>query len=111
MIVGRVREPEVNHGDGDETFNLSPDPPYSSMLNQNVQEGGIRVETVPADQPGCVTGQPVGHAGVSGLGKCTGAHLRLPRAGARVRVVGAYVLDLNNKWNEIHPAWKIERAG
>ena len=107
-IVGTVKEPQKNHGDGDATFNLAPDPAYASMLNEkNVQEGGIHVEIVPADQAGCVKGQPVEHPGVTGLGTCTGAHLKLPRAGAHVRVVGAYVLDVNNNWNEFHPVWKI----
>ena len=107
-MVGTVKEPEKNHGDGDATFNLAPDPAYASMLNEkNRQEGGIHVEIVPADQAGCVKGQPVEHPGVTGLGTCTGAHLKLPRAGAHVRVVGAYVLDVNNNWNEFHPVWKI----
>jgi len=107
-MVGTVKEPERNRGDGDSTFNLAPDPAYASMLNDNNrQEGGIHVEIVPADQAGCVKGQPVEHPGVTGLGKCTGAHLKLPRAGAHVRVVGAYVLDVSNNWNEFHPVWKI----
>jgi hypothetical protein len=107
-IVGTVREPEANRGDGDVTFNLLPDPAYASMLNEkNVKEGGIHVEIVPADQAGCVKGRPVEHPGVTGLGDCTGAHVKLPRAGAHVRVVGAYVLDVTNAWREIHPAWKI----
>ena len=107
-IAGTVKEPEKNRGDGDATFNLAPDPAYASMLDdKNRQEGGIHVEIVPADQVGCVKGQPVEHPGVTGLGDCTGAHLKLPRAGAHVRVVGAYVLDVSNDWNEFHPVWKI----
>ena len=107
-IAGTVKEPEKNRGDGDATFNLAPDPAYASMLDdKNRQEGGIHVEIVPADQVGCVKGQPVEHPGVTGLGDCTGAHLKLPRAGAHVRVVWAYVLDVSNNWNEFHPVWKI----
>jgi hypothetical protein len=107
-IVGTVKEPEKNRGDGDWTFNLAPDPAYASMLNEkNVQEGGIHVEIVPADQAACVKGQPVEHPGVTGLGECTGAHLKLPRTRAHVRVMGAYVLDVSNNWNEFHPVWKI----
>src|SRR4051812_17309770 len=53
-IVGTVNEPEKNRGDGDSTFNLAPDPAYVSMLTEkNLQEGGIHVEIVPADQAGC----------------------------------------------------------
>ena len=109
-VAGTVREPQKSPEDEDETFNLSPDPPYVSMLNaRNVEEGGIHVEIVPADQAGCVKGQPIEHPSVPGLGKCTGLHLKLPPAGAHVRVVGAYVLDISNDWNEIHPTWKITR--
>jgi len=31
-----------------------------------------------------------------------------PQKGDRVRVTGAYVTDLDNRWNEIHPATRIE---
>lgn len=107
-VVGIVREPETNSADGDEAFKVSPDPAYASMLNEkNVKKGGIHAEIVPADQAGCVKGQQVEHPGLTGLGKCTGAHLKLPRAGARVQIVGAYVFDTNNNWREIHPVWKI----
>ena len=33
---------------------------------------------------------------------------RLPATGARVRVVGPYVVDLPRGWTEIHPVWSIE---
>jgi hypothetical protein len=107
-IVGRVKESRLNREDGDGVFNLVPDPPYRSMLNaQNVREGGLHIEIVPADQPGCRKGEPVVHGTIPGLGKCTGAHVALPKDGTHVRVVGAYVLDLTNDWREIHPAWEV----
>ena len=48
-IVGTVREPFRN-GDGDNSFNLAPDPAYASMLNAtNRAEGGLHIEIVPAE--------------------------------------------------------------
>jgi hypothetical protein len=111
-IVGTVREPFRN-GDGDNSFNLKPDPAYASMLNAtNRAEGGIHVEIVPADQLRCVRGQPAVVTGFDrpDLGLCTGARVRFPRAGEHVRVIGAYVLDPDNHWFEIHPAWQITRV-
>jgi hypothetical protein len=85
------------------------------LLNEkNVQEGGLHIEIVPADQPGCRKGDPIEHPQVAGLGRCSGRHIPLPSAGQRVRVVGAYVTDTNNGWREIHPVWKLivlRRAG
>ena len=111
-IVGTVREPFRN-GDGDNSFNLAPDPTYASMLNAtNRAEGGLHIEIVPADQPGCVRGHPAVVAGFDrpDLGICTGVSVRFPVAGEHVRVVGAYVLDDGNHWFEIHPAWQITRV-
>src|SRR5690242_11742074 len=34
--------------------------------------------------------------------------IAVPRKGDRVRVTGAYVTDIDNSWNEIHPATKID---
>jgi hypothetical protein len=80
------------------------------MMNAiNVQKGGLHVEIVPADQSGCVRGEIITDpTGVSGLGRCTGAHVRYPKKGERIRVVGAYVFDPENQWYEIHPAWSIK---
>ncbi len=111
-IVGTVKEARQNPEDGDAVFNLAPDRAYASMLNENnVKEGGIHVEIVPADQPGCRKGERVVHGTIPDLGKCTGAHVRLPKNGAHVRVVGAYVLDIDNAWREIHPVWRINVVG
>jgi hypothetical protein len=110
-LVGTVKEPRQNPEDGDAVFNLAPDPAYASLLNAaNVKEGGIHVEIVPADQPGCRKGETVVHGTIPDLGKCTGAHVKLPKAGAHVRVVGTWVLDIDNAWREIHPVWKITPA-
>jgi hypothetical protein len=114
-IVGTVKGPSVSKDDDDETFNLAPDPAYAPLLNENnVKEGGLHIEIVPADQPGCRKGQLLVNPYVPDLGRCSGNHIPLPKAGQHVRAVGAYVLDTNNAWREIHPAWKVTvmpRAG
>jgi hypothetical protein len=78
------------------------------MLNaHNRSEGGLHIEIVPRDQPDCAPGQPV-HAGdVPDLGLCSGRDIREPALGAHVRIIGPWVLDRNNNWYEIHPAWRI----
>lgn len=108
-FVGTVsRAPKLNPSDGDVTLNAKPDPGYESMLNaKNVQEGGLHVEIVPRDQPGCTPGQPV-KGTASNLGTCSGANVLYPPLGARVRVIGPWVFDAWVGWNEIHPAWRIE---
>ncbi len=108
-FVGTVsRAPKLNPSDGDVTLNVSPDPGYESMLNdKNRQEGGLHVEIVPMDQPGCTPGQPI-TGNVNNLGVCSGADVVFPPLGAHVRVIGPWVLDLWVGWNEIHPAWRIE---
>jgi hypothetical protein len=109
---GTVSEAPVKNPDGDVSFQVSPDPGYASMLNaHNHSEGGLHIEIVPRDQPGCMPGQPV-HAGdVPDLGTCSGRDVVAPARGAHVRIIGPWVLDRNNGWYEIHPAWRITVAG
>ena len=108
-FVGTViKAPKLNPSDRDVTFNVAPDSAYASMLNgKNRSEGGIHIEIVPIDQPGCTPGQPL--RGPEGdLGLCTGANVIFPPLGARVRVIGPHVYDTWVGWNEIHPAWMVE---
>jgi hypothetical protein len=103
-----VGAPKLNPSDRDVTFNVAPDSAYASMLNdKNRNEGGIHVEIVPIDQPGCKLGQPV-RGSEGDLGLCTGANVIFPPLRARVKVIGPHVYDTWVGWNEIHPAWKVE---
>ena len=108
VIVGTVKEPEISKDDGDAVFDLAPDPAYKALLNdENVKRGGLHIEIVPADQPGCHKGELLVNPNVPGLGRCSGRFIPLPRTGQHVHAVGAYVLDTNHDWREIHPAWKV----
>jgi hypothetical protein len=109
-FVGTVsRAPALNPSDGDVTFNATPDPAYVSILNAaNRAEGGLHLEIVPRDQPGCTPGQPVTVGSTNNLGNCSGLDVVFPPLGAHVRVTGTWVLDTSNNWNEIHPVWKVE---
>jgi hypothetical protein len=105
---GTVSEAPMKNPDGDVSLNASPDSGYAGMLNaNNRREGGLHLEIVPRDQPGCTRGQPVVVSDVPGLGTCSGRGVIAPRLGAHVRVVGPWVLDRNNNWYEIHPVWSI----
>ncbi len=115
VFRGTVSEAPKRHPDGDVAFNASPDPGYAGMLNAtNRAEGGLHIEIVPSDQPGCTPGQPVTLANGRNRGACSGRDVHTPPLGAHVRIIGAWVLDGGNHWYEIHPAWKIKilrRAG
>jgi hypothetical protein len=105
--------PVKNPHDGDVYFDVKPDPGYANMLNagnRNRSEGGLHIEIVPRDQPGCTPGQQVHVGDVRGLGACSGRDLAGPALGAHVRIIGPWVLDRNNNWYEIHPAWSIKPA-
>jgi hypothetical protein len=109
-VVGTVIKVPHTPSDGDHTFNVKVDPAYVSLLNaQNRADGGIHVEIVPMDQPGCTPGRPISKpSGYGNLGVCSGANIATPPLGARVRVVGPYVEDEWAGPNEIHPAWQVD---
>jgi hypothetical protein len=92
--------------DDDVHISLAVDREYRYLLNdgnRRKHHGTLVVEIVPADQPGCRKGERVR------FGTCTGAAVRTPHRGERVRVTGPWVLDREHGWREIHPAWRIER--
>jgi hypothetical protein len=98
--------------DGDVHFDLRVDPRLVNAGNVAHQHGWLVVEIVPADEPGCVVGQPPRPAsGTYDYGTCTGADVATPAIGARVTVTGPYVLDTNHGWMEVHPAWSDGRVG
>jgi hypothetical protein len=109
IFEGKVTEAPMKNSDGDVSFDVSPDRGYASMLNaKNRSEGGLHIEIVPRDQPGCTPGHPVTFGDIPGLGTCSGRDVVAPRLGAHVRIVGAWVLDRNNAWYEMHPVWSIK---
>jgi len=87
-VRGVVTEISVNPDDGDVTFRLSVDEPYGFLLNEEnwrQVRGYLQVEIIPADQ--ALVGPPI--------------------IGDHVRLTGAYVLDKQNGWTEIHPVWEV----
>jgi len=110
-VSGTVRS--VHHeDDGDVHFDLALDPAYTEMLtaaNMAHQHGWLVVELVPADEPGCTTGQPPKPAsGTYNYGVCSGADESPPSVGSHVYATGPHVLDEDHGgWAEIHPAWAI----
>lgn len=98
--------------DGDVHIDITPDPQFIALLNERNYsdiQGALVVEIVPADQPGCVPGQPprLPQAGRD-FGLCTGANLAAPPVGAHVTVTGPYVIDREHGWTEIHPVWDLK---
>jgi hypothetical protein len=81
------------------------DPSLVNAGNVAHQHDWLVVEIVPADEPGCVVGQPPRPAsGTYDYGTCKGADVATPAIGAQVTVTGSYVLDTNHGWMEVHPA-------
>ena len=72
----------IHPTDGDVHMTLAVDEPYRDLLN-GANEGLLVVELMPRD----------------------GGHLPAPEAGAHVVLTGAWVLDTDHGWNEIHPVW------
>ena len=115
VTVSGTVESVRHEDDGDYHFDLSLDPPFTSMLtaaNTASQHGWLVVEIVPADEPGCTPGQPPKPpSGTYDYGICTGADEVAPAIGAHVYVTGPSVLDEDHGgWAEVHPAWAIANS-
>jgi hypothetical protein len=95
-VVSLVREK-----DGDLHIALDPDQKsVVNLMNLIHGRGRLVVESV-CDHP------PAGGAAAAACAGFTPS-VSIPAAGDRVRVTGAYVTDVENGWNEIHPVTRIE---
>jgi hypothetical protein len=86
-VTGIVRQVRVEP-DGDYHLNLIPDSGQDGLLNgRNItgEKGTLVIEVIPADQ----------------------REVPPPLAGDHVQITGAFVLDRDHGWQEIHPAWRI----
>lgn len=79
-------------GDGDLHIQLKLDPAYASLKNTKndvAQGGNLVVEYMPRD----------------------GGHLPKPAVGDHFVLKGAWVLDTQHGWQEIHPVWSVTVNG
>jgi len=107
VITGTV-EHVYKERDADYHIVVKPDLPYRTLLAKK-NRGGFVVEVVPADQPGCFKGEKARpDKRRRSFGTCTGRAVYIPPVGMHVSVSGAYVLDIDHAWMEIHPAWSIQ---
>jgi hypothetical protein len=101
-VTGTIRHIK-RESDGDDHIQLAVDPEFSKLLNErNRTAQGNTLILEPICQ-GPVTQQDAEAA-------CHDFHsaVEVPKAGAKVRVVGSYVLDSLQGWMEIHPVSSIE---
>lgn len=83
--VATVRHEE----DGDLHIDLDTGGALTNAVNASVQGGNLVVEFMPRD----------------------GGHLPAPPVGEHIRLTGAWVLDAEHGWNELHPVWSETLAG
>ncbi len=89
--------------DGDDHIDVTLDPGYESFLNNgNVtgQHGKLVVEPV------CQN--PVTQADAAASCSAYQQNVFIPQVGDHVRITGAFVLDQDHGWQEIHPVTSIE---
>lgn len=75
--------------DGDVHINLDTGGLLTNQVNGSEQGGELVVEFMPRD----------------------GGHLPAPSVGERISLTGAWVLDTNHGWNELHPVWSETLSG
>ncbi|MHB8620244.1 MAG: hypothetical protein ACYDAG_11870 [Chloroflexota bacterium] len=102
-VAGTVRL-HVPAPDGDVHIELALDRPYSGLADGHNLGGWLVLEIVPADQPGCVPGQPI-RPRAPRFGRCTGADVPTPAFGQYIRATGPYIVDTAYGWMELHPVW------
>lgn len=86
-VTGTIQQVKVE-ADGDYHVNLVPDPGQDDLLNArnlSIEKGALVIEVIPADQ----------------------REVPPPLAGDHVQITGAFVLDRDHGWQELHPAWRI----
>lgn len=90
-VSGTIKE--IRHEeDGDLHINVSVDPAYRGMLNEankSKEHGYLVVEFMARD----------------------GGHLPEPNVGDHVDLLGAYVMDEQHGWHELHPVWSETLSG
>jgi hypothetical protein len=78
--------------DGDLHIYVALEAAYTGLMNavnQRHEKGALLAEFMPRD----------------------GGHLPPPALGDHIRVTGAWVLDTNHGWNELHPVWSVQVNG
>ena len=99
-VDGRV----VSLGRGsDGDLHIDLDPEQRSVLNlMNATHGHGHLVVEVICEHAAARGDPAT--------ACAGytSQVAVPRIGDRVRVIGAYVTDVENGWNELHPVTRIE---
>ncbi len=75
--------------DGDLHIGLDDGGALTNAVNRSRLEGELVVEFMPRD----------------------GGHLPAPRVGEHIILTGAWVLDTNHGWQELHPVWSETLAG
>ena len=85
---GRVSA--ISHeADGDLHIGVDTRGALTNAVNRSKLHGVLLIEFMPRD----------------------GGHLRAPRVGDRISLTGAWVLDANHGWQELHPVWSETLAG
>lgn len=109
ITVSGLIDFERKEADGDYHIGLKLDPQYASLVNacnatclNGAEHGDLVLEPV------CEL--PVTQA--DAVSACVSYHnpIVVPPVGAHVTVTGAYVLDLDHGWTEIHPVMTITLA-
>jgi hypothetical protein len=98
--------------DGDLHIGLYLPPTDVALIDEDnvLQRGGrLVVEVVPADQVGCTPGRPPAASDqpAKNLGTCTGANIASPASNDLISIIGAYVIDAQYGWTEVHPVWSL----
>jgi hypothetical protein len=80
----------ISHeADGDVHIGVDTGGALTNAVNKSKLHGVLLVEFMPRD----------------------GGHLRAPRVGDHISLTGAWVLDTNHGWRELHPVWSEALAG